>query len=210
MSIKQELGTPLEAILSATDPASTFEAARALGERGPDALPALLECLAELAAADREAPMWGLASALQWVLQGYLEAVAGERVKLDERPLNAAVDGLGGALARLQPGMESPAIKIATILGEELPRASAEFLEGPVGLPARARLLERCRQGLVTALAGGPAAAIGALTGLSQLAEYIGPAMIKPAVEKALAASADPKVTEVATWALAMIQDEPA
>lgn len=204
---RQDLGAPLEAILSATDPASTFEAARELGERGPDALPPLLECLAELASAGREAPVWGVASAIQWAMQGYLEAVAAARVKLDERPLNDAVDGLSRALARLTPGMESPAIKIATILGEELPRATQEFLDGPTALPVRARLLERCRQGLIAALDASPAASIGALTGLSQLAEYVGTAMIKPAVAKIKASSADAKVTEVATWALAMIDE---
>lgn len=208
MTSRTALGAQLTAILSATDPASTFEAARALGERGPDALPPLLECLAELSAGESEAPLWGVASALQWCCQGYLEAVAAGRVKLDERPLNDAVDGLARALARLQPGTESPAIKIATIMGEELPRASAEFLDTELSMPARARLLERCRQSLVAALNGSSAAVIGALTGLSQLAAYVGPAMIKPAVEKTRDACTDEKVAEVARWALAMIEDE--
>lgn len=210
MSARRRLGAHLKAILSAADPASTFEAARALGERGPDVLAPLLECLREQSTGAREAPVWGLASALQWVMQGYLEAVAGKRAVLSEYPLTGTVEGLSQALARLGPGMESPAIKIATILGEELPRATGEFLASELTLPLRARLLERCRLGLEGALGGGPAAVIGGLTGLSQLAAYVGPAMIRPALERVRKDATDARIVEIASWALTMIDEDTA
>ena len=197
----------LAAILSASDPEATFEAARALGSRGVDTLPELLEVLHELAAGEREAPVWGLASAITWVLQLHLEAYAAKRAPLDEEPLNEGVDGLGAALARLQPGVESAAIKIGTIVGDELPRAASEFLTEGLAVSARARLLERCRKVLEVGLGGSSSAVIGALTGLSQLASYVGPAMIRPAVEQAAKRATDAKVTEVARWALTMLED---
>lgn len=89
----------------------------------------------------------------------------------------------------------------------DLPRASGEFLTDDLAQALRACVLDRCRQALETAAAATPAATIGALTGLSQLAAYVGPAMIRPVVERALTRAADPKVQEVARWALAMLDE---
>lgn len=207
MSPKHLPGEELAAILSATDPEATFEAARTLGIQGTKAIPELLECLHELSGGSQEAPVWGVASALYWVLHRYLEAVGGRRAILEEATLNGAVDGLALALVRLGRGMESAAIKIGTILGDEIPRAAAEHLADDVSMPLRARLLDRCRRALEKALGNEPAPTIGALTGLSQLAVHVGPALVRPAMERALERAGDPKVEEVARWALAMLEE---
>jgi hypothetical protein len=206
---KRAGGRDLSLILEATDPEGTFEAARALGERGVGALPELIDALAGVSARDAEAPVWGVASAIAWVLQAQLEAIAAHRAPVDEAPFFDAIASLSAALQRLADGLEGPAIKIGTILGDELPRAAMEFLNDDLALPLRVRLVDRCRMALEAAAAGGRASAMtGAITGLSQLATYVGPAMVRPALERARKAAPSPKLVEIADWALRTL-DEP-
>lgn len=197
------LGQHLAAILAATDPESTFEAARAIGERGPAVLPHLSELLAELAGRPNNAPVWGVSSALYWVLHLMLETAAAAGQLPDERALFEGIEALGGALGRLADGVEGAAIKIGTILGDELPRAANELITEEAMMPLRARLLDRCRAALDAAAGNGRAAPMtGAIAGLSQLALYVGPAMIRASLERAVRLAPNPKVAEVAEWAL--------
>lgn len=207
--VKRGLARHLSLILEATDPEGTFEAARALGERGVGALPELLAALDAVSASDAEAPVWGVSSAIYWVLQAQLEAIAQRRGIVNEAPFFEAVAGLSAALQRLADGLEGPAIKIGTILGDELPRAAIEHLTDPLTAALRARLLERCRVALETAAGTGRGAPVtGALTGLSQMATYVGPAMVRPALERARRDAPSAKVAQIADWALRTL-DEP-
>ena len=207
--MKRAIRREISAILEATDPEGTFEAARSLGLRGLAALPDLLEALEDVSSRNAEAPVWGVASAISWVVHAQLEGMARSNQLVNEAPFFEAVEALSAALARLKDGLEGPAIKIGTILGDELPRAAMEFLDEDIVLSLRARLMERCRLALETAVSGGRSAATtGGLTGLSQLATYVGPAMVRPALERARKIAPSPKLAEIADWALRTL-DEP-
>src|SRR5438874_802896 len=116
----------LDAILSAKEPHLTFEAARALGDQGIATLPVLYEALREEAPARGEPALWGLTSAIHWVLYGYLETTSQAGTTLDEQLLFRSVNELGDALAGIRGEMEGAAIKLGAVLGDELPRACSE------------------------------------------------------------------------------------